>query len=45
MSKKKKVKIAIKKAVMKHYNDAGFTATADKMLKTFYNEIEKIYNK
>ena len=43
--KKKKLKFAVKNAVMKHYHEKGFTATADKMLREIFGEIDKEYNK
>ena len=43
--KKKKLKFAVKNAVMKHYHYKGFTATADKMLREIFEEINKEYDK
>ena len=43
--KKSKIKFIIKKAVQKHYGDAGFTATAGKLLKEITDELNKLYDK
>lgn len=42
--KKSKIKQAVRQAVQKHYGDAGFTATADRMMKSLFSSIDKLYN-
>ena len=41
--KKSKIKQVIKKTVQKQYGEAGFTATADRMMRSLFGSIDKLY--
>lgn len=43
--KKSKLKLAVKKAISKHYLNMGFTMTAYKLLNDIEIAIDKEYNK